>query len=1034
MKKIHFLRKFFVRNGPNAFHIQAVEPVQPVHSRELDTSESGHHLQLRLHLSEQSQVHEPKIEMQQKMNRLQRDHMRKQQLEREKDENERQRREQEKLEHERKLLEERERQIQQQQLEKQLMQRLERQYKLRMQDKNDNEAMKTEYSSIEELPQYLLQFPSVLREGVEPESNIRSIIITQSTPIENGQNEVDYTQVENAIVVPKDITIDGINGRINVIRGMMNPNSNIVLTTDATSTFADNSAESTAIPKESVEGNAPKGMNEDEIDNEDEDFDNTNDVNILTDNNNEYGNNDDRPQIIQVPDPNRITRVEDPSIWEIIRGINSVDSGMTSTTPASTTPVNLQIPTTLPPVTSTANDVMDSNQNEGQINAMDIQNDFAGVDDIETVPNSDDTTINEQRETDNSTELIDCMDTHTSCCHWARMNECEMSPVFMLQYCPRSCGKCQQPSSCVVNDDGNGDDNSDDDNNESQNADEDTLIEEITMESNDGLKTDEQPEITEEQNNESSDTSTADQSETGNEENHVEQTEESKTNEPTEVSDTNEDSDEENGSLNENDELCEDQNMNCAGWAGMGECESSPQYMMQFCKMSCGVCRVNDNKNTQVTSETISTISPVTMYVPSVVTTASLATTIAPAQTSTPGVTSTGSIENATTLSAEIITNNDASTTTTHTSIDPSSSGNENDISGSGECRDDNDNCPAWAKAGECSLHSAFMLHFCKVSCGMCDDTEEAQNEITEMPIAEVLQMTEFTPTTIVPSTPTTTTTTTVTPTTSTAVQTTIHDLTTQAMVQPTQNNEQISTTQHLRPVEENNRDNESESTDIIDAIIASSCMDENINCPTWAMAGECSLHPAFMKHFCKRSCRECSDSNEETTEIPQVPPTTLSPVTEATSTTTTIAQTIAPEQSTSNDETTTLIQPTTTVSNVEENPNEISNTINQSDTADITDAINMSTCMDENTNCPAWALAGECSLHPAFMKHFCRKSCAECTEKNEQHNEIPEIPSNVSTSPADLSSTTTTTTTTTTIAQAGQFSLLSMHVVSESD
>lgn len=42
-------------------------------------------------------------------------------------------------------------------------------------------------------------------------------------------------------------------------------------------------------------------------------------------------------------------------------------------------------------------------------------------------------------------------------------------------------------------------------------------------------------------------------------------------------------------------------------------------------------------------------------------------------------------------------------------------------------------------------------------------------------------------------------------------------------------------------------------------------CTDENVNCPTWAKAGECKKNPVYMvgsdelPGFCRKSCNKCS-------------------------------------------------------------------------------------------------------------------------------------------------------------------------------
>ena len=44
------------------------------------------------------------------------------------------------------------------------------------------------------------------------------------------------------------------------------------------------------------------------------------------------------------------------------------------------------------------------------------------------------------------------------------------------------------------------------------------------------------------------------------------------------------------GMVDEYSKLCEDANPNCESWAGSGECEANPGYMLQSCKRSCNVC------------------------------------------------------------------------------------------------------------------------------------------------------------------------------------------------------------------------------------------------------------------------------------------------------------------------------------------------------------------------------------------------------------------------------------------------------------
>ena len=42
--------------------------------------------------------------------------------------------------------------------------------------------------------------------------------------------------------------------------------------------------------------------------------------------------------------------------------------------------------------------------------------------------------------------------------------------------------------------------------------------------------------------------------------------------------------------INNDDEDCIDENVNCKQWAAMGECDANPGYMQVSCRRSCKVC------------------------------------------------------------------------------------------------------------------------------------------------------------------------------------------------------------------------------------------------------------------------------------------------------------------------------------------------------------------------------------------------------------------------------------------------------------
>jgi prolyl 4-hydroxylase len=54
---------------------------------------------------------------------------------------------------------------------------------------------------------------------------------------------------------------------------------------------------------------------------------------------------------------------------------------------------------------------------------------------------------------------------------------------------------------------------------------------------------------------------------------------------------------------------------------------------------------------------------------------------------------------------------------------------------GAAECTDDDPNCRAWAKHGECEKNAAFMLASCKKSCKVCDPAKVNTGVVIDVPI-----------------------------------------------------------------------------------------------------------------------------------------------------------------------------------------------------------------------------------------------------------------------------------------------------------
>ena len=420
---------------------------------------------------------------------------------------------------------------------------------------------------------------------------------------------------------------------------------------------------------------------------------------------------------------------------------------------------------------------------------------------------------------------------------------------------------------------------------------------------------------------------------------------------------------------------CFDESESCSLWAETGQCEENPEYMMNNCMISCGVCAgPNVTEGTVVVSTTTSATTT-TSAIPTTTTTSTTSTT-------TP-------------------------TTTTK------------------ECIDASDQCPVWARFGQCEENPSYMFNNCLISCGVC--AGPTLNTTTTTAGTTSNPSTTTSSTTAVP---TTTPVTTLKPDTATTSTTTAAPTTTT-----------ITTTTTTRP-----------------------CVDVTEECTYWAESGQCEENPSYMLNNCLISCGVCESPTLNTTSTTAGTTSNLSTTTSSTTAapTTTTSTTTAP--------TTTTIITTTTArpcvdeteecaywaesGQCEENPSYMLNncliscgvcagpTVNTTDattaststtqklftaTTSSTTAIPTTTtattttraCVDESDSCPIWAQTGQCEMNPEYMLNNCLISCGVCAGPTLNTTTSTTIttpkPSTTTTSSTTAIPTTTTVTTTTT-------------------
>ena len=372
---------------------------------------------------------------------------------------------------------------------------------------------------------------------------------------------------------------------------------------------------------------------------------------------------------------------------------------------------------------------------------------------------------------------------------------------------------------------------------------------------------------------------------------------------------------------------CVDERGECPIWAETGECEENPGYMLDSCMISCGVCAGPTVNVTEMTTE---------MVMP---TTSSVTTTNRPTISST-STTSTTAIPTTT------------STATTTTTTRP--------------CIDESDECPLWAQTGHCEKNPSYMMNNCLISCGVCAGPTVNTTTTTAGPTTEAS-------TTAAPTTTTVTTTTTTKlcadeteecaywaanghcetnpgymlnncliscgvcagPTVNTTMTTT--DVTTASTSTTTKPGTTATSSTTAIPT----------ATTVTTTTTTKPCIDETESCKIWAETGQCEMNPEYMLSNCLISCGVCAGPTVNTTTATAALTSTAKPSTTTTGTT---------------------AVPTTT-----------------------TATTTTRACLDLNNQCPLWAQTGHCEKNPSYMFENCMISCGVCVVESNDTTARPE-------------------------------------------
>jgi hypothetical protein len=116
-------------------------------------------------------------------------------------------------------------------------------------------------------------------------------------------------------------------------------------------------------------------------------------------------------------------------------------------------------------------------------------------------------------------------------------------------------------------------------------------------------------------------------------------------------------------------------------------------------------------------------------------------------------------------------------------------------------------------------------------------------------------------------------------------------------------------------------------------------CLDVEERCPEWADDGECQANPGYMQFHCRKSCQTCLDGHIGVTQI-------------------------APESETRSAVADRLVSTARYL---------------QSLSDDDENSHLLLGCNNNEPNCTYWAVRGDCSSNPAFMKEHCAAACQSC-------------------------------------------------------
>merc|ERR1719394_1002456 len=143
---------------------------------------------------------------------------------------------------------------------------------------------------------------------------------------------------------------------------------------------------------------------------------------------------------------------------------------------------------------------------------------------------------------------------------------------------------------------------------------------------------------------------------------------------------------------------CSDDNQNCGNWAASGQCQANPAYMLENCRLSCGVC------------------SPPTQA------------PAPPTQAPAPPTPCTDENQNCGIWAASGQCEANPAYMLVNCALSCGVCSPPTQAPAPPPCTDENQNCGNWAASGQCEANPAYMLVNCALSCGACPAAASLKN------------------------------------------------------------------------------------------------------------------------------------------------------------------------------------------------------------------------------------------------------------------------------------------------------------------